>query len=61
MGAALQYRRVRVSDPKVELRMVSELRKLGQPFKAVSKTDYIISNKQCTMLKSKKIPYEPIS
>ena len=55
-----QYNRVRVSDPKHEIQMISELRKMGKPFKAVSKTDYIISTKQCVVLKSKKIPYEII-
>ena len=54
------YRKVRVVNQKDELRMVSELRKFGQSFKAVSKTDYIISIKQCDLLKSKKIPYTPL-
>jgi len=54
------YRKVRVVNQKDELRMVSELRRFGQPFKAVSKTDYIISIKQCDILKSKKIPYMPL-
>lgn len=61
MKSQLRYMRVRILDPKAELKLVSELRKFGQPFKAVSKTDYIISDKQCLILKSKKIFYEHIS
>lgn len=60
MSTQLQYNRVRVSNPKHEIKMISELRNIGQPFKVVSKTDYIISSKQCEILKSKKIPYEII-
>jgi hypothetical protein len=56
-----QYHRIRVANLQNEIKMVSELRRIGQPFKAVSKTDYIVSDKQCKVLKSKKIPYEILS
>lgn len=56
----IQYSRVRVSNIKDEIRMISELRKIGSPFRAVSTTDYIVSSKQCKILKSKKIPYQVI-
>lgn len=59
--APTQYHRIRVTDLQNEIRMVSELRKIGQPFKAVSKTDYIVSDKQCNVLKTKKISYEILS
>lgn len=61
MQTQFQYRRVRISDPENELRMISELRKFGQPFKAVSRTDYILSSKQCAILKRKKIPYQSVN
>lgn len=61
MDTQSQYRLIRVSDPENELRMISELRKFGQPFKAVSRTDYILSNKQCSILKRKNIQYLSIN
>ena len=50
------YRRIRF-DPKEEVKAVSVLMKSGQPFRAVSKTDYILSKKQCDALTSLNIPY----
>jgi len=49
-------RRIRF-DPQVEVSGVSALMKSGQPFKAVSKTDYFVSRKQCETLTSLNIPY----
>ncbi len=60
MNDTVQYTRIRVSDIDDEIKMVSELRKIGNPFKVISKTDYIISNKQCKVLRNKKIPYKVI-
>lgn len=57
MRARIGHRRIRVENLNDELRLVSELRKFGQPFKIVSKTDYEVSAKQCNILKNKKIPY----
>jgi len=51
------YRKVRV-DPKLEPKIVDILMKSGQPFKAVSRTEYFISKKQCATLNSKNIPYD---
>lgn len=59
MSTQRTYRKVRV-DPKVEEKIVTELMKSGQPFKAVSKTEYFISGKQCATLNSKNIPYEKL-
>jgi len=54
----IQYNRIRVTNPENEIKMVSILRGIGQPFKAVSRTDYIVSTKQCAVLESNKIQYE---
>lgn len=60
----IEYRRVRAKGTSersrivAELKMISELRKIGKPFRAVSKTEYIISKKQCDTLKRKNVPYE---
>jgi len=51
------YRKISV-DPKVEVKMVGALRKFGQPFMAVSRTEYYISEKQCNLLRKLKIPYK---
>ena len=53
-----QYNRIRVTNPENEIKLVSILREIGQPFKAVSTTDYIISAKQCAVLEKNKIDYE---
>ena len=53
-----QYSRIRVTDLQTEIKMVCELRKIGQPFKAITLTDYIVSAKQRKVLDKKKIPYE---
>ena len=53
------YRQIRVKKEH-EIVMVSLLMKSGQQFSAISKTDYLISNKQCTQLTEKNIPYTKI-
>lgn len=59
----IEYRRVRAKGKNetsrtiAELKMIAELRKIGKPFRAVSRTDYIISKKQCDTLKRKNVPY----
>jgi hypothetical protein len=53
------YRKVRI-EPKVEVKAIGVLRGSGEPFRAVSKTEYFISGKQCEKLNSKKIPYEKL-
>ncbi|MGI0065626.1 MAG: hypothetical protein ACREA5_02640 [Nitrosotalea sp.] len=50
------YRKVQV-DPKIEVKMIGALRKSGQPFRAVSRTEYYISKKQCDILSKLNIPY----
>ncbi|SMH71585.1 hypothetical protein [Candidatus Nitrosotalea okcheonensis] len=50
------YRKVQV-DPKIEAKMIGALRKSGQPFRAVSRTEYYISKKQCDILSKLNIPY----
>ncbi|MGI0101953.1 MAG: hypothetical protein ACREA7_05080 [Nitrosotalea sp.] len=50
------YRKVKV-DPKIEVKMIGALRKSGQPFMAVSRTEYYISKKQCDILSKLNIPY----
>jgi len=53
------YRKVRI-DPQVEVKAIGILRRSGESFRAVSKTEYFISGKQCEKLSSKKIPYEKL-
>ncbi len=53
------YREIRVKEEH-EIAMVSLLMKSGQRFSAISKTDYLISNKQCSQLTKKNIPYTKI-
>ena len=53
------YRRIRV-DKIHEVKMVGLLMNSGQKFSAISETDYLISNKQCSQLTKKNIPYEKI-
>lgn len=50
------YRKVRV-DPKIEVKMIGALRKSGQQFRAVSRTEYYISQKQCDLLSKLNIQY----
>ncbi|HKU32765.1 MAG TPA: hypothetical protein VJR22_02830 [Candidatus Nitrosotalea sp.] len=50
------YRKVHV-DPKIEAKMIGVLRKSGQPFRAISRTEYYISKKQCDILSKLNIPY----
>lgn len=63
----IEYRRVRAkgvneqSRTIAELKMISELRKIGKPFRAVSRTDYIISKKQCDTLRKKNVPYDIVT
>ena len=56
MSTQVQYRKVSVK-PQNEVRMVDTLLKTNQPFKAVSRTEYYISKKQCATLTKSKIPY----
>lgn len=60
MSTQFKYRKVRV-DPKNEIKMVDTLLKTSQPFKAISKTEYYISKKQCATLTKRKIPYQELS
>jgi len=53
------YRKIKV-DPKNEVKMIGVLRTTGQPFKAVSRTEYYISRKQCNTLSKNKIDYTPL-
>ncbi len=53
------YRQIRVKKEH-EVAMVSLLMKSGQQFSAISEIDYLISNKQCTQLTKKNIPYTKI-
>jgi hypothetical protein len=53
------YRKVSI-DPKVEIKAIGALRKLGDRFKMVSKTEYYLSEKQCRLLKKLKIPYKQL-
>lgn len=50
------YRKVYV-DPKIEAKMIGVLRKNGQPFRTISRTEYYISKKQCDILSKLNIPY----
>ena len=54
-----EYRCIRVNKIH-EVKMVGLLMKSGQKFSAISETDYLISNKQCSQLTKKNIPYERI-
>ena len=60
MSPAVQYVKIRV-DPKNDVKMISALLKTNRPFKAVTKTDYYITTKQCAILTRKKIPYTKLS
>lgn len=53
------YRKVRVK-PKNEARMIGTLLKTGDQFKAISKTDYYMTRKQCATLSKNKIPYQKL-
>lgn len=53
------YRKVRV-EPKNEAKMIGTLLKTGEQFKAISKTDYYITRKQCATLSKNKIPYQKL-
>lgn len=55
-GQLNTYRKVKV-DPRVEAKMIGVLRKSWQPFRAVSRTEYYISKKQCDILSKLNIPY----
>lgn len=59
MSTIFQYRRIKVA-PKNEERMLDVLMNDGETFKAISKDEYYITNKQCTLLTRKKIPYQKI-
>jgi hypothetical protein len=54
----IEYRKVRARGEDAELRMIAELRKMGKPFRAISRTDYIVSKQQCDTLKRKNVPYD---
>lgn len=53
------YRKVRV-EPKNEAKMIGALLKTGEQFKAISRTDYCITRKQCVTLSKNKIPYQKL-
>ena len=48
-------------EPKPEIRLVGALLNTGQSFKAVSKTEYIITTKQARLLTKKKIPFKKVA
>ena len=50
------YRYIRV-EKEYEHAMVKLLIKSGQKFSAISKTDYLISNQQCSTLTENNVPY----
>ena len=50
------YNKVEVK-PENEAKIIGVLRKSGQPFRAVSRTEYYISKKQCDTLSQLNIPY----
>jgi hypothetical protein len=58
-GFVNTYAKIRI-DPKIEAKMIGELRKTGQPFRSVSRTEYYISKKQCESLKKANIPYKTL-
>ena len=60
MSTQVQYRKVRV-DPKNEVKMVDALLKTNQSFKAISKTEYYITKRQCSTLTRKNIPYKKLT
>lgn len=53
------YRKVRV-ESKNEAKMIGVLLRTGEPFKAVSKTSYYITERQCNTLSKNKIPYQKL-
>lgn len=57
MSTQVQYQKV-IVDPKNEAKMVDALLKTNQSFKAVSRTEYYITKKQCSILARKNIPYK---
>jgi hypothetical protein len=59
MSIQIGYRKVKV-DPKDEPKMIYTLMKSGQPFRAISRTEYYISTTQCSILSKKKISYEKL-
>lgn len=59
MSTVLQYRKIKVS-PKNEVKMLDVLLTTSQQFKAISKDEYYITKKQCTLLTKKNIPYQQL-
>ena len=53
MSTVLQYRKIKVSS-KDEAKMLDVLLSTSQQFKAISKDEYFITTKQCTLLTEKK-------
>ena len=59
MSTVLQYRKIKVSS-KDEAKMLDVLLSTSQQFKAISKDEYFITKKQCTLLTKKNIPYQKL-
>ena len=59
MSTVLQYRKIKVSS-KDEAKMLDVLLSTSQQFKAISKDEYLITDKQCTLLAKKNIPYQKL-
>jgi hypothetical protein len=50
------YNKVKI-QPNIEVKIIGILRKSGQPFRAISRTEYYISKKQCDILSKSHMPY----
>ena len=59
MNTVLKYRKIKVSS-KDEAKMLNVLLSTSQHFKAISMDEYFITEKQCTLLTKKNIPYQKI-
>ena len=59
VSTVLQYRKIKVSS-KDEAKMLDVLLSTSQQFKAISKDEYFITEKQCALLTKKNIPYQKI-
>ena len=59
MSPALPYRKIKVSFEN-EVEMLDVLLSTNQRFKAVSKDEYFITKKQCSLLTKKNIPYQQL-
>jgi hypothetical protein len=50
------YKRVTI-DPEEEVKAIGVLMGLGDDFRVITETDYVISDKQCAVLKGNGIHY----